>query len=469
MGQDEKYAEFLRGKRVALIGPSAAYEGSGAGPQLDSYDVVVRLNWGGPVPEALHNDLGRRTDVLYKRLLHAAMPTPETVGEWVADGIRWIVTGDNSLITPNARYFAGICRQHIDWTITGTARAEIIKETSTSPLIGVMAIVHLLRQPIASLAVFNCDFYAGGYQAGYGGRDYRAARGRREGTIADTHKPDPQLQFLYQLSVRDKRLQFDADLSRMARRSLGNDLGARVIIPARWASSRFPGKALTEIDGRPMILHTLEAVASVAKDPIVATDDERISRVVEAAGFRAIMTGDELTGTDRVAAAALQLKPLDKADIFVNVQGDEPLTDPEALIALVQAKRAMPGSVINAMCRLDEDPKDPSVVKAAIAPNGRLLYASRAAIPATKTGSAVRWRQMGLYAFNRHDLERFRGAGARGEVEAAEDVEILRFLEMGLPVQMIEVNAGGPAVDLPEHVALVEAALAERRELVTAP
>lgn len=457
MGPDQQLAEYLRGKRVVLVGPSSQYEGSGAGEEIDAYDVVVRMNWGAPVPAPLWRDLGGRTDVLYKRLLQGGFPTLQEIGEWRAGGIVWVVTTDANRQAPNARAFGGLAANAgLDWTLAGDVRAKIIAETHTSPLIGVMAIAHLLRQPIASLDVKNCDFYAGGYQQGYGGREYRRGRGRREGVIAETHAPKPQLRYLAQLRFADRRLRFDDTLERMVQEAvLGDGLGAQVIIPARWESSRFPGKALAMIAGRPMILHTLERVAKIARSPIVATDDDRIADVVRAAGYRAELTGPALTGTDRVAEVAARLK----ADIFVNVQGDEPLVDPQALVMLVSAKRSRPGSVINAMSRLDGKSSDPTIVKAAVAPDGRLLYASRAAIPATKTGDAARWRQMGLYAFSGRELARFAGLGRRGELEELEDVEILRFLEMGVPVQMVDVPAGGPAVDLPEHVQAVEDAL----------
>lgn len=460
MGPDQAFAELLRGKRVVLVGPSSAYENSRKGEEIDKFDIVVRLNWGCPVPEPLKRDLGSRTDVLYKRLLHSAYPSVQDLKAWAQEGVRFVVIGDATLQTPNARAFAMLNGRAgaggIPWTLTGQLRTKMIQETHTSPLIGPMAVAHLLQQPLASLDVWNCDFYAGGYQAGYGGRDYRRSRGRPEGVPGDSHKVEPQLRYLGQLQAVDSRLRFDETLGRLVREAvLGGGLGAQVIIPARWASSRFPGKALAPIAGVPMILRTLERVATFARNPIVATDDQRIVDVVRQAGYRVEMTHDALTGTDRVAQLAATLK----TEIFVNVQGDEPLVDPGALLALVQAKRLRPGMVINAMSRLNGKSSDPTIVKAAVAPDGRLLYASRAAIPSTKDGPAAMWRQMGLYAYNARELARFAAAGARTPLEELEDVEILRFLELGVPVQMIEVREGGPAVDLPEHIAAVEEAL----------
>lgn len=461
------YNEFLTGKRVVLVGPSGGYQGLGNGALIDDYDVVVRLNWGCPVPVDQRVDLGSRTDVLYKRLLQTVMPTIKDVGEWTRDGVRFVITGDPSYSLPNARYIAPMLRGKVGWEITGNVRDEIIRHTNTSPLMGLMAIVHLLRQPLASLHVMNCDFYAGGYQADYGGKSYRAWRGRPEGEPAAAHDIPKQLKYLYRLALKDSRLTFDAGLHSMAGVAARTDVpGCLAVIPARWASSRFPGKALAPILGKPMILWTCEAVAKAVPNLVVATDDERIEKVVQAAGFKAVQTGDQLTGTDRVAAVAHMMK----APMYLNVQGDEPLTDPESLIRLIQAKVAHPKSVVNAISRLGDD-VGPSVVKAAIAQDGRLLYASRAAIPATKTGHAAQWRQMGLYAYTLAELQLFTAPGARTPLEDAEDVEILRFLELGVPVHTVEVPEGGPAVDFPEHVEAVEAimsALGLQKELVLA-
>src|SRR5690606_13628497 len=145
---------------------------------------------------------------------------------------------------------------------------------------------------------------------------------------------------------------------------------------------------------------------------VVATDDERIAQCVQNAGYRVVMTGECATGTDRVAEAARQVR----ASIYVNVQGDEPLVNPADILALIDAKRENPGHVINGMCRLEGDPYDTTTVKAAVS-DGRLVYASRAPVPATKDGHRAEWKQLGLYAFNSDDLRRFR-THPRGALEA---------------------------------------------------
>lgn len=458
------YASYLKGKDVALVGPSDGYTGSGKGPEINSFDVVVRLNWGCPVPHERREDLGSRTDVLYKRMLTNGQPSGDEVEGWIADGVRWVVTSDRNVRTPSYRRLAMLVKNRFPVEPMGDVRAEIVRAIANGPLIGVMAIKHLLRYQLRSLTVMNCDFYQGGYHAGYGGQHYRQSLGRKEGVIGEKHDADLQLAYLQKIRYADPRLCFDARLDEMAkaasRAQSANDVVA--IIPARYESGRFPGKPLAPIHGKPMILHVCERVAQAVENVIVATDDERIARCVRSNGYQVAMTGPALTGTDRVAEAARG----QKASIIVNIQGDEPLVDPEDVRALIDAKRGHPQAVINGMCRLNGDPDDRTVVKAAVSAKGRLLYASRAPIPATKDGHAAGWKQLGMYAFSRQELEAFAKPEERGIVERAEDVEILRFLELGIPVQMIEVQGTAQAVDLPEHVAVVEGLIA--REAVAA-
>lgn len=467
------YAEYMADKDVVLVGPSAALAGSGRAKEIEAYDVVVRLNWSAPVPVQLHDDFGRRTDVLYKRLLQTAFPTKADVATWRSEGLRWVVTSEHTERTSNSNRFAQLAGAGLPWTITGRVRQEIIGSTQNSPLMGVMAIAHLLQQPIKSLTVMNCDFYAGGYHPEYGGIAYRQSMNRSEGAIANSHDALIQLRYLYRLKQLDRRLQFDDKLEEMARsaaqRSAAADAAA--IIPARYASSRFPGKPLAEINGKPMVLWVCEAAAKMLSKVVVATDDQRIANAVSEAGYQVAMTGDCMTGTDRVAQAAREVK----ASIYVNVQGDEPLTDPQDIFAVVSAKQAIdasrrkkdrkydgPTEVVNAMCSLSGDPHDRTAVKAVTAISGHLLYASRLPIPGTKTGTAeAHWKQLGLYAFNRAELDLFASRPVRTPLEAAEDVEILRFLEMGIPVRMVQVSGATQAVDLPEHIELVERLMGE--------
>jgi 3-deoxy-manno-octulosonate cytidylyltransferase (CMP-KDO synthetase) len=242
---------------------------------------------------------------------------------------------------------------------------------------------------------------------------------------------------------------------------------AIAVIPARYASTRFPGKPLVPLLGRPMLLWVADLCAEAlgAANVVVATDDERIRTVVVDAGFRAAMTSDRaLTGTDRIAEIVDQLD----TDVILNVQGDEPLIDPGDIVRIAEAKAARPDVVVNGYHPLgpDEDPMNPNLPKVVVDQHERLLYMSRCAVPGTKSGGpsvhATYFKQVCIYAFSRDDLRRFAEVGTtdgKGPLEAAEDIEILRFLELGHPVQMVRTSSTSLAVDAPGDVANVEAAL----------
>lgn len=235
------------------------------------------------------------------------------------------------------------------------------------------------------------------------------------------------------------------------------------IIPARYASSRFPGKPLVLLLGKPMIIWVAEAASrALGREHIfVATDDIRISHVVEDADFQVIMTpSDFLTGTDRVAYAATKVP----ADIYLNIQGDEPLIDAQSIKAIIYMKQRYPSDVINAMTKIStqEDPFSVHLPKVVTAEDGRLLYMSRLPVPGNKQGardSLTRYKQVCIYAFDYGQLERYLRFGRKGRVESIEDIEILRFLEFGITVRMCEVIGGSLAVDILEDVPRVEEAL----------
>ena len=237
--------------------------------------------------------------------------------------------------------------------------------------------------------------------------------------------------------------------------------GTVVVIPARFESSRFPGKPLAEIAGTSLIERVWQRVclAVDAAHVIVATDDERIARHVDGFGGTTAMTSSaHLTGTDRCHEVAQQLG----ASLVINVQGDEPLVDPATILAVVDAAAAHPGITINAMSTIDDDAdyRSPNVPKVVAAPDHRLLYMSRGPIPSNKELTLrAAWRQVCVYAFPAAALAAFTAVGGRTPLEAAEDIEILRLLELGLPVHMIEVAPGSVAVDVPGDVGRVEAIL----------
>lgn len=235
------------------------------------------------------------------------------------------------------------------------------------------------------------------------------------------------------------------------------------LIPARHASTRFPQKPLVEINGKPMILWVAELTAKAVgvENTFVATDHESIATVVSDAGWQVIMTSPEaLTGTDRIAEAIEQID----ADIFINVQGDEPMLDPASIGKVVDAAKQYPGAVINGFAPISsaEDPTNVNLPKCVIASDGRLLYMSRLAVPGYKDPAkqqAVYYKQVCIYAFTRDQLLAYAASCSKAPCEVSEDIEILRFLDMGYQVRMIELPGDTLAVDIPSDVEKVEEAM----------
>ncbi|PMH46091.1 3-deoxy-manno-octulosonate cytidylyltransferase [Vibrio sp. 10N.286.49.B3] len=226
-----------------------------------------------------------------------------------------------------------------------------------------------------------------------------------------------------------------------------------VVIPARFSSSRFPGKPLVDICGKPMIQHVWERCCeAVGCDKVyVATDDERIKDAVKIFGGQVIMTSAEcLTGTDRLAEANLQLN----CDFIVNVQGDEPLINPDDINTVIKAFLKT-GNVTNAMCPIASEAEffSYTVPKVTFSQSGRLLYMSRSGIPLTKAGKYhFGYKQVCIYAFSREQLNFFYQNKEKTKHEQVEDIEILRFLESDYLVDMVEVDSGSLAVDVPHDV-----------------
>ncbi len=243
-----------------------------------------------------------------------------------------------------------------------------------------------------------------------------------------------------------------------------------VVIPARFASSRYPGKPLVDLLGKPMIIWVAELSAkAVGRENVyVATEDRRIAEVVEDYGFSCVMTSsDALTGTDRLAEAARQID----ADIYINVQGDEPLADPDDILKIVEAKKQNPDCVINGFSWISEseDPSSVNIPKVITNEAGELVYMSRVALPGfkdAKNAPAAYKKQVCIYAFNASELGMFESLSRKSELEHSEDIEILRFLEFGKKVLMIETRPGSLAVDVESDVEPVVAAL--RRQLENA-
>ena len=236
------------------------------------------------------------------------------------------------------------------------------------------------------------------------------------------------------------------------------------VIPARYASTRLPGKPLLDICGKPMIQHVCEAVgrASLVDDVLVATDDERIARAVTEFGGHAVMTSpDCASGTDRLVEIARR----EQADIYLNVQGDEPLLRPadvdklvEALLRHPQAAAATPCYPISAGQALD-----PNLVKVVRNDAGQALYFSRAPIPYDRDGEKQiqYWGHVGMYAYRPAALAVF-AAHAPGELERAEKLEQLRLLQHGIGIQMVELPPCAPGVDTEKDLERVRALLEGR-------
>ncbi len=239
-------------------------------------------------------------------------------------------------------------------------------------------------------------------------------------------------------------------------------MSAAGIIPARYASTRFPGKPLTPIGGIPMIQRVWERARSAEslREVLVATDDDRIRECCEGFGAVAVMTSaDHPTGTDRLAEAARNLPD----DIIVNIQGDEPLIEGRIIDAAVEALLADPSAPMSTVVHAAEvdEINDPNRVKAAIDRAGRALYFSRSPIPYPRSPSPNQywWQHVGLYAYRRDFLQKFITL-PRTPAESCEELEQLRALEHGYPIQVgiIEDWRSIP-VDVPSDVERVEALL----------
>jgi 3-deoxy-manno-octulosonate cytidylyltransferase (CMP-KDO synthetase) len=241
---------------------------------------------------------------------------------------------------------------------------------------------------------------------------------------------------------------------------------ACVIIPARYASTRFPGKPLVPLLGKPMVVWVAELSArAVGKEHVyVATEDTRIASEVKNAGFTPLMTSaNALTGTDRVAEAA----KLINYDIYVNVQGDEPLVDPVDILHCIELKEAKPEAILNGFCWIgkDEDPKSINIPKVVMSESGKMIYMSRALLPGFKNEKSAPARyakQVCIYGFDLKQLSKYREFGRKTTLEDHEDIEILRFLELGDDVFMYECSPGSLAVDVPEDIDKVEDGLAKQ-------
>jgi len=234
------------------------------------------------------------------------------------------------------------------------------------------------------------------------------------------------------------------------------------LIPARYASVRFPAKPLARLAGTPMVVHVLEAARGARRldRVLVATDDERIAEAVQAAGGEAILTSAAAaSGTDRLAEAARSVP----ADIYVNIQGDEPLMSSENIDRAVATLLSSPGRQIAtlAIALPAKEAADPNVVKIAVARDGRALYFSRAAIPYPRQGAPVYLKHLGLYVYRAATLQAI-ATLPPSPLEQKESLEQLRWLESSYVIWVGEAVTDSIGVDTPEDLARVEKVIETR-------
>lgn len=231
------------------------------------------------------------------------------------------------------------------------------------------------------------------------------------------------------------------------------------IIPTRYASSRFKGKPLALILGKPMIWHVYARakLCTELQEVVLATDDERIFTAAQKLAIPVLMTSsDHSCGTERVLEAAQLLKvPAD--GVILNIQGDEPALEPEMLSELLNPF-ADPAVQVTTLAHIitAEQAQDPDQVKVVLAADNKALYFSRSAIPYPRDGKdGPYFGHIGLYGFRMKTLEEFVGL-EKGSLEQREKLEQLRLLENGFPIQVVQTSHKGYGVDRPEDIAVVE-------------
>lgn len=239
-----------------------------------------------------------------------------------------------------------------------------------------------------------------------------------------------------------------------------------IVIPARYQSSRLPGKPLIDINGKPMLQHVLEAAHKVrgVNDIVVATDDDRIVNAVQAWGYNAVMTSvNHQSGTDRL----IEVSHTIDADIYVNLQGDEPLINTEDVSALVELMQQQPEIECASMCHVISDDKvdDINSVKVVLSRDNTALYFSRSTIPFKRENTAIPYyKHVGVYAY-RSSLLRDYPIVEKDSLELTESLEQLRLLYEGKKIHMLKVQHAYPGVDTKDCVEKVRQILSEKTKL----
>jgi 3-deoxy-manno-octulosonate cytidylyltransferase (CMP-KDO synthetase) len=232
-----------------------------------------------------------------------------------------------------------------------------------------------------------------------------------------------------------------------------------VIIPARYASTRFPGKPLVDLGGKPMVVHVCERAAKSGAAAVhVATDDARVAEVVDKAGFHSVMTrADHASGTDRLAEAAKKLK-LNEKQIVVNVQGDEPLISPRIIAQVARMLDKNREASVSTACHAIHDEAslaNPNVVKVVLDAQGYALYFSRSRIPYPREGDAPCYRHAGIYGYRVAFLKKYSRLRP-SPLEKAEALEQLRALWHGYRIAVaVSKTEIPPGVDTPQDLEAV--------------
>ncbi|MFA6290324.1 MAG: 3-deoxy-manno-octulosonate cytidylyltransferase [Victivallales bacterium] len=244
---------------------------------------------------------------------------------------------------------------------------------------------------------------------------------------------------------------------------------AVAIIPARYASTRFPGKVLAELEGKPIIRWVYEkASASIADEVYVATDDEKVFAAVESFGGKAVMTSSaHPSGTDRIREAAGKMCP--DAEIIVNVQGDEPLLPTlviDSLISRMKSDQSLEMATVAVPSPRSEIEGNPNIVKAVVDKGNFALYFSRAPVPFLRAGGEDMplYRHWGIYAYRRSTLEKFVSL-PESALEKCEKLEQLRALENGIRIYVVVSDCESIGVDTPEDLETVKKFLKTRGKI----
>jgi 3-deoxy-manno-octulosonate cytidylyltransferase (CMP-KDO synthetase) len=240
-------------------------------------------------------------------------------------------------------------------------------------------------------------------------------------------------------------------------------------IPARYESTRFPGKPLAPIAGKPMIQHVYERACSCEEigEVFVATDDERILREVNRFGGKAVMTAlRHHSGSDRIAEAA-RARGLEDDDLIVNIQGDQPLFEPSSVVDLILPFKTegseIPMSTLKYRIRDQAEIEDPNIVKVVSDRNGWALFFSRCPIPFYRDPGSepIFFKHLGFYAHRLRFLKEFASLPP-GRLESAEKLEQLRALENGYRIKVVETSHDSIEIDTPKDIEKVERIIAQR-------